>query len=165
MQGGEKKPAKKTEVDSSSSRGSSGRGSDGTSETELNSHEDSFDGYVAYNDVGRCLATGMTDSFGPVAYKAQTIEELVTGLEEFVEDMTCLPPGTWDAGIRVEPQSIEKPAEGADRDRRKSRKQSTALDDIREIAQVNKERADSGLVRSGRLFGGLINDIKRKLPW
>ena len=27
-----------------------------------------------------------------------------------------------------------------------------------------KQREDSGLVRTGRLFGGLINDIKRKKP-
>ena len=28
-----------------------------------------------------------------------------------------------------------------------------------------KEREESGLVRTGRLFGGLINDIKRKKPF
>ena len=28
-----------------------------------------------------------------------------------------------------------------------------------------KSREESGLVRTGRLFGGLINDIKRKKPW
>lgn len=26
-------------------------------------------------------------------------------------------------------------------------------------------RRDSGLVRTNRPFGGLVNDIKRKLPW
>jgi sodium bicarbonate transporter 10 len=24
---------------------------------------------------------------------------------------------------------------------------------------------EAGLVRTGRLFGGLVNDIKRKAPW
>jgi sodium bicarbonate transporter 10 len=28
-----------------------------------------------------------------------------------------------------------------------------------------KMREEMGLARSGRLFGGLINDIKRKTPW
>ena len=28
-----------------------------------------------------------------------------------------------------------------------------------------KSRETSGLLRTGRLFGGLINDVKRKLPW
>ena len=28
-----------------------------------------------------------------------------------------------------------------------------------------KVREESGLSRTGRLFGGLINDVKRKLPW
>lgn len=31
--------------------------------------------------------------------------------------------------------------------------------------EEEKYRIDSGLVRTGRLFGGLINDIKRKAPW
>lgn len=26
-------------------------------------------------------------------------------------------------------------------------------------------REESGLVRTGRLFGGLINDLNRKIPW
>jgi len=30
---------------------------------------------------------------------------------------------------------------------------------------VNRMREASGLVRTGRLFGGLFNDIKRKTPW
>lgn len=28
-----------------------------------------------------------------------------------------------------------------------------------------KIREESGLSRTGKLFGGLINDVKRKLPW
>jgi sodium bicarbonate transporter 10 len=35
--------------------------------------------------------------------------------------------------------------------------------DVEEDEQVMREA--SGLVRTGRLFGGLINDIKRKAPW
>lgn len=31
--------------------------------------------------------------------------------------------------------------------------------------EEQKRREESGLTRSGRLFGGLINDVKRKAPW
>ena len=34
-----------------------------------------------------------------------------------------------------------------------------------EEAEQSKERMASGLIRSGRIFGGLINDIRRKAPW
>lgn len=34
-----------------------------------------------------------------------------------------------------------------------------------EEEEEQRIREESGLSRSGRLFGGLINDIKRKCPW
>lgn len=34
-----------------------------------------------------------------------------------------------------------------------------------EEADEQKQREESGLSRSGRLFGGLVNDIKRKAPF
>lgn len=38
-------------------------------------------------------------------------------------------------------------------------------DEVNEEGEELKIRETSGLVRTGRLFGGLINDVKRKLPW
>lgn len=38
-------------------------------------------------------------------------------------------------------------------------------DEPDEEEDEQKLREESGLSRSGRLFGGLINDIKRKSPW
>jgi sodium bicarbonate transporter 10 len=38
-------------------------------------------------------------------------------------------------------------------------------DEVDEEEDEQMMRETSGLVRSGRLFGGLINDIKRKAPW
>lgn len=34
-----------------------------------------------------------------------------------------------------------------------------------EEEEERRLREESGLSRSGRLFGGLINDVKRKAPW
>ena len=36
--------------------------------------------------------------------------------------------------------------------------------EVDEEEEEAKQRAESGLTRTGRLFGGLINDIKRKKP-
>jgi sodium bicarbonate transporter 10 len=38
-------------------------------------------------------------------------------------------------------------------------------DEPDEEEDEQKLREESGLSRSGRLFGGLVNDIKRKAPW
>jgi hypothetical protein len=38
-------------------------------------------------------------------------------------------------------------------------------DELDEEEDEQKMREESGLERSGRLFGGLINDVKRKAPW
>ena len=38
-----------------------------------------------------------------VAYKARTRQEVLTGLDEFLDQVTVLPPGEWDPKIRIEP--------------------------------------------------------------
>ena len=38
-----------------------------------------------------------------VAYKARNRQEVLTGLDEFLDQVTVLPPGEWDPKIRIEP--------------------------------------------------------------
>ena len=38
-------------------------------------------------------------------------------------------------------------------------------EEINEEEEEIRIRTSTGLIRSGRIFGGLINDIKRKAPW
>lgn len=38
-------------------------------------------------------------------------------------------------------------------------------EEVNEEEEENKMREKAGLLRSGKFFGGLINDVKRKLPW
>jgi sodium bicarbonate transporter 10 len=49
-----------------------------------------------------------------------------------------------------------------DQRKRPPEKQKDELDEEEDEIKIREE---SGLVRSGRLFGGLINDVKRKAPW
>ncbi|XP_054668286.1 electroneutral sodium bicarbonate exchanger 1-like [Grus americana] len=110
-----------------------------------------------YHEIGRSMATIMTDEvFRDVAYKAENRADLVAGIDEFLDQVTVLPPGEWDPSIRIEPPK-NVPSQG-------KRKMPGALDDS---ASHSKPEKHSGpeLERTGRLFGGLILDVKRKAPW
>ena len=41
--------------------------------------------------------------FHDVAYKARNREDLLAGIDEFLDMVTVLPPGEWDPTIRIEP--------------------------------------------------------------
>ena len=41
--------------------------------------------------------------FHEVAYKARNRKDILAGIDEFLEQVTVLPPGEWDASIRIEP--------------------------------------------------------------
>ncbi|KAK1805800.1 hypothetical protein P4O66_012789, partial [Electrophorus voltai] len=57
-----------------------------------------------YHEIGRSIATLMTDEvFHDVAYKAKDRSDLVAGIDEFLDQVTVLPPGEWDPTIRIEP--------------------------------------------------------------
>lgn len=38
-----------------------------------------------------------------MAYKAKDRSDLVAGIDEFLDQVTVLPPGEWDPTIRIEP--------------------------------------------------------------
>uniref|UniRef100_A0A8C8E5S9 Anion exchange protein n=1 Tax=Otus sunia TaxID=257818 RepID=A0A8C8E5S9_9STRI len=110
-----------------------------------------------YHEIGRSMATLMTDEvFHDVAYKAKNRADLVAGIDEFLDQVTVLPPGEWDPSIRIEPPK-NVPSQ-------QKRKMPGAPDDS---ASHSKPEKHSGpeLERTGRLFGGLIRDVKRKAPW
>ncbi|NXB19263.1 S4A8 protein, partial [Rhagologus leucostigma] len=110
-----------------------------------------------YHEIGRSMATTMTDEvFHDVAYKAKDRADLVAGIDEFLDQVTVLPPGEWDPSIRIEPPKNVPSQE--------KRKMPGALD---ESSSHSKPEKHSGpeLERTGRLFGGLILDVKRKAPW
>ena len=40
-----------------------------------------------------------------MAYKARNRDDLLAGVDEFLDKVTVLPPGEWDPHIRLEPPS------------------------------------------------------------
>ncbi|KAM6459171.1 sodium-driven chloride bicarbonate exchanger isoform 6-T7 [Liasis olivaceus] len=113
-----------------------------------------------YHEIGRSIGTLMTDEvFHDVAYKAKDRNDLVAGIDEFLDQVTVLPPGEWDPTIRIEPPK------------------NVPSQEKRKIPGVPNGTAAHGdpeplgghsgpeLQRSGKLFGGLVLDIKRKAPF
>ncbi|EDW28530.1 GL19233 [Drosophila persimilis] len=113
-----------------------------------------------FHEIGRAMATLMSDEiFHEVAYRARKREHLLAGVDEFLDAVTVLPPGEWDPTIRIEP-----PAAIPSQDVRK-RPPELPKEEIDEEEEEARLREENGLSRTGRIFGGLINDVKRKIPW
>ncbi|XP_072365446.1 sodium bicarbonate cotransporter 3 isoform X5 [Scyliorhinus torazame] len=115
-----------------------------------------------YHEIGRSIATLMTDEvFHDVAYKAKDRTDLLAGIDEFLDQVTVLPPGEWDPSIRIEP-----PKNVPSQEKRKCPPPLPNGPSITNgTANHEEHRAGPELERTGRLFGGLIRDIKRKSPF
>ncbi|XP_040833706.1 electroneutral sodium bicarbonate exchanger 1 [Ochotona curzoniae] len=113
-----------------------------------------------YHEIGRSMATIMTDEiFHDVAYKAKERDDLLAGIDEFLDQVTVLPPGEWDPSIRIEP-----PKNVPSQEKRKMPGVPNG-----NVCHIEPEphggHSGPELQRTGRLFGGLVLDIKRKAPW
>uniref|UniRef100_A0A8C8AND9 Anion exchange protein n=1 Tax=Otus sunia TaxID=257818 RepID=A0A8C8AND9_9STRI len=87
--------------------------------------------------------------FQRVARQAEHREDLITGMEAFLDELTVLPPRKWDPSARIPPPSSLLPLH------RRSR---------REVMACEGDGSEISL-RCPRLFGGLLQDIRRKAPW
>eukprot|EP00064_Thunnus_orientalis_P005681 superscaffoldBa00000568_g5695 len=112
-----------------------------------------------YHEIGRSIATLMTDEiFHDVAYKAKDRNDLVAGIDEFLDQVTVLPPGEWDPSIRIEP-----PKNVPSQEKRKIPPVPNGVTDLGE-SEEHGGHGGPELQRTGRFFGGFILDIKRKAP-
>ncbi|CAG5886623.1 unnamed protein product [Menidia menidia] len=115
-----------------------------------------------YHEIGRSMATLMTDEiFHDVAYKAKDRTDLLSGIDEFLDQVTVLPPGEWDPTIRIEP-----PKNVPSQLKRKipSHPNGTASP-AGELEKDEDHHVGPELQRTGRICGGLIQDVKRKAPF
>ncbi|XP_051542113.1 electrogenic sodium bicarbonate cotransporter 4-like [Myxocyprinus asiaticus] len=126
----------------------------------------------SYNEIGRAMATLMVDDlFSDVAYKARDREDLIAGIDEFLDEVIVLPPGEWDPKIRIEPPKKLPSAE--------MRKSVFSLNELgqpngtagggavsaEDEAMPAPHELGEELKFTGRFCGGLWLDIKRKMPW
>uniref|UniRef100_A0A3Q2CRM4 Sodium bicarbonate cotransporter 3-like n=1 Tax=Cyprinodon variegatus TaxID=28743 RepID=A0A3Q2CRM4_CYPVA len=116
---------------------------------------------LQYHEIGRSIATLMTDEvFHDVAYKAKDRNDLLSGIDEFLDQVTVLPPGEWDPSIRIEPRPGRQPVQ-----RRRYRRCQTAPPTSPNCRGPAGHSADVTLGSPNRIFGGLMNDVRRKAPF
>ncbi|KAL6099582.1 slc4a7 [Pungitius sinensis] len=114
-----------------------------------------------YHEIGRSMATLMTDEiFHDVAYKAKDRTDLLSGIDEFLDQVTVLPPGEWDPTIRIEP-----PKNVPSQMKRKIPSQLNGSASPAGEQEKDEDHAGPELQRTGRICGGLVLDVKRKLPF
>uniref|UniRef100_A0A8D2LF85 Anion exchange protein n=1 Tax=Varanus komodoensis TaxID=61221 RepID=A0A8D2LF85_VARKO len=103
----------------------------------------------AYHEIGRAAAVLLTDElFQRVAQKASGVQELLAGVDEFLDELTVLPPGKWDPTTRIAPPKCLPSAQKRF---------------VRGGAALGPK--SGALPFPCRLFGGLVRDLRRKAPW
>ncbi|XP_076856965.1 solute carrier family 4 member 4a isoform X3 [Brachyhypopomus gauderio] len=121
----------------------------------------------SYHEIGRAIATLMSDEvFHDIAYKAKDRQDLLAGIDEFLDEVIVLPPGEWDPAIRIEP-----PKSLPSSDKRKN--MYSGGEGIHMNGDTPRDGGHAGgghaigeeLKKTGRFCGGLILDIKRKAPF
>ncbi|XP_063406279.1 sodium bicarbonate cotransporter 3-like [Mytilus trossulus] len=102
------------------------------------------------SEIGGAITNMMVDKiFSEVAYKAKSRKDIIHGFEEFLDQLTVISPGQSDDDICIEPPT------------------TLPLQERRKLPSKDEynTQIDDTLVRTGRFFGGLINDVKRKIPF
>ncbi|XP_032623975.1 electrogenic sodium bicarbonate cotransporter 1 isoform X7 [Chelonoidis abingdonii] len=121
----------------------------------------------SYHEIGRSIATLMSDEvFHDIAYKAKDRQDLIAGIDEFLDEVIVLPPGEWDPAIRIEP-----PKSLPSSDKRKN--MYSGGENVQMNGDTPHDAGHGGgghgdseeLQRTGRFCGGLVKDVKRKLPF
>ncbi|GFN99924.1 electrogenic sodium bicarbonate cotransporter 1 [Plakobranchus ocellatus] len=109
-------------------------------------------------EIGRCVGAIMVDPiFREVAENSSNRFEILAGISEFCSHLTALPPSVWDPKTRIEPP-VKLPKQNY-------RRVSTKTLKERRESRIEHVDEEEGLRRTGRFFGGVIEDVKRKLPW
>ncbi|XP_068562692.1 electrogenic sodium bicarbonate cotransporter 1-like isoform X2 [Cebidichthys violaceus] len=124
----------------------------------------------SYHEIGRAIATLMSDEvFHDIAYKAKDRQDLLAGIEEFLDEVIVLPPGEWDPNIRIEP-----PKSLPSSDKRKNMYVGLEAPQMNGDTPHDEGHGGGGggghevgeeLQRTRKFCGGLVLDIKRKLPF
>lgn len=121
-----------------------------------------------YHEVGRSISTLMSDpEFHSIAYRADDRRDLLSAINEFLDDSIVLPPGDWERQALLPLEELRAKSDMIRRRKRDAleRKRAAsvaaappAADDKKALlaaeAGLAAAEPDDPLSRTGRLFGG-----------
>lgn len=140
-----------------------------------------------YHEVGRAIATLMSNEhFHKIAYKADDRRDLLSAINEFLDDSIVLPPGNWQRDDLLPFDELKAKSEWI-RDRKikalqqKNKDKQMIVDEEKQLLAAasggdgggdggggggggGKKPRKGPLERTGRLWGGVMNDLKRRYP-
>lgn len=126
-------------------------------------------GDMDYHEVGRSISTLMSDKgFHEVAYRAHSRGQVLSAINEFLNASIVLPPTDWNNKdlvpvdeIQAKAQQIMKKKESM-RSKRIQSEQAVAAGD--DDGGDKKPPPRDPLIRTGKAFYGLVQDIKIRYP-
>ncbi|KAF4527100.1 hypothetical protein B566_EDAN013733 [Ephemera danica] len=101
--------------------------------------------------------------FHNIAYKAADRREILSAINEFLDDSIVLPPGNWERKALLPFNELKAKSE-AIRRRKSTREPPDEAQQALLKEEVKQPPFEDPLKRTRRPFGGLIRDIKRRLP-
>uniref|UniRef100_UPI0037E89E15 anion exchange protein 3 n=1 Tax=Semicossyphus pulcher TaxID=241346 RepID=UPI0037E89E15 len=124
-----------------------------------------------YHEIGRSFSTLMSDkSFHEVAYFADDRQDLLNGINEFLDCSIVIPPSDVEGKDLLKTVAdFQKQMLRKRKERELKRQHSSAGIELnnKEVSPEEEEEGDQEvdpLKRSGIPFGGLIHDIRRRYP-
>ncbi|XP_033100503.1 sodium bicarbonate cotransporter 3-like [Anneissia japonica] len=124
----------------------------------------------AYFEIGRSLSTLLSDPyFRKSAYRATSCNGILKGIDRFLDRTMVLPPGEWDRELLEPILRHREKTQHAQNKARSERFSSARLSesDIKSILEKQRQKEDAGsnfLKRTGKVFGGLVNEVKQRYP-
>ncbi|KAK8726191.1 hypothetical protein OTU49_010416 [Cherax quadricarinatus] len=131
-----------------------------------------FHGEMDYHEVGRSISTLMSDKgFHEVAYRAHSRGQLLSAINEFLNTSIVLPPSEWNNkdlvpidDIRAKAHQIMKKKESLRSKRGPSEQAPSPVSAGDDDGGDKKPPPRDPLIRTGKPFFGMIEDIKIRYP-
>lgn len=122
-----------------------------------------------YHETGRSFGTLMSNKrFREKAYRAHDRHDLTMAISEYLEESIVLSP---DRIVDENVFSFDMLKLKADQIKNRRRSKNSKAESLDEKTQImleekyEEKKRNDPLRKTGRPFGGLINDLKRRMPW
>ncbi|XP_012326696.2 anion exchange protein 4 isoform X2 [Aotus nancymaae] len=121
-----------------------------------------------YHEMARAAAVLLSDpQFQWSVRRASNLHDVLAALDAFLEEVTVLPPGRWDPTARIPPpKCLPSQHKRLPSQQREIKGPAVpCLTSAEDRHRQDPQAPSPELQRTGRLFGGLIQDVRRKAPW